>query len=100
MIMCHQKHAQTSHVLSTSWAGCHLATQNAQQTPMFFANQNLKEHVFHVCNKVYLSFPKSGEDTNDLISQVSSNQKLTLIDLPAYSALQSNATRILLGFAG
>ena len=50
-----------------------LLPQNAQQTPMFFANQNLKEHVFHVCNKGYLSFPKSDEDTNDLISQVSSN---------------------------
>ena len=53
-----------------------LLVQKAQQTPMFFANQNLKEHLFYVCNKSKVSLPKSDEDTDDLISKVSSNQKL------------------------
>ena len=68
--MCHQKHAHTFYDLLTSWTGCHLATTKLQQTPMFFTNQNLKEHLFYVCNKIYFSLPKSDEDNNDLISQV------------------------------
>ena len=49
-----------------------LLALKAQQTPMFFANQNLKEHLFYVCNKSKFSLPKS----DDLISKVRSNQKL------------------------
>ena len=53
-----------------------LLAQKAQQTPMFFASPNLKEHLFYVCNKSKFSLPKSDEDTDDLISKVRFKQKL------------------------
>ena len=53
-----------------------LLPQKAQQAPMFFANESLKEHIFYVYSKSYFSWPKSDEDTNDVISKVTSNQKL------------------------
>ena len=53
-----------------------LPPEKVQQTSMFFPDQDLKEHLFYVCNKSNFSLPKSDEDTNDLISKVRSNQKL------------------------
>ena len=77
-----------------------LPRQKLQQTPMFFANQNLEEHLFYVCDKTCFSLPKSDEDANDLISQVRSNQKLFVDRSACILSTAVKYNTVLFGFAG